>query len=78
VDLLRGSSSRDKDGGSAAAQCGKALPYREMVSLILGGYASPSPSGGIASSRKNNTSDGKAEPYRSVERHSRDVKRWKW
>ena len=51
--------------GFAAAQCGKALPYR-WVSKITGGYAS---SRGAASRKR--ASGGKAEPYRTVRRQSR-------
>jgi hypothetical protein len=52
--------------GFAAAQCGKALPYR-WVSKITGGYASQL----RRSLKRKRASGGKAEPFRTVLRQSR-------
>jgi thiol-disulfide isomerase/thioredoxin len=56
------------DRGFAAAQCGKALPFRR--SSFFEGEAAPR-LGGIASSISLRPSNGKAQPYRSVLRQSR-------
>jgi thiol-disulfide isomerase/thioredoxin len=56
------------DCGSAAAQCGKALPFRR--STFFEGEATPR-LGGVASSISLNPSNGKAKPFRTVLRQSR-------
>ena len=61
--------SNHRDGGSAAAQCGKALPFRRFA-LKDQGEAAPRP-GGIASSSFHQARGGKAKPYRTVLRQSR-------
>src|SRR6266550_500716 len=54
--------------GSAAAQCGKALPFR--CSLFFEGEAAPR-LGGLASFAHYGRRAGKAKPYRTVRRQSR-------
>jgi len=48
----------------AAAQCGKATPYRRVEDWKPKGYASGDSRG--AASNKSPTRTGKAEPYRTV------------
>jgi len=54
--------------GSAAAQCGKALPFRRSPVSTIRGYASQT--GGTASKLSLGRL-GKAEPFRTVRRLSR-------
>src|SRR5260370_42019178 len=56
------------DRGSAAAQCGKALPFR--CSLFFEEEAAPR-LGGLASFPHYGRRAGKAKPYRTVRRQSR-------
>jgi hypothetical protein len=55
--------------GSAAAQCGKATPYREVIFNC--GEAAPRPNTRRRSLEPYLSRTGKAEPYRTGRRQSR-------
>src|SRR5688572_21292253 len=57
--------------GSAAAQCGEALPHRNHL-ILSGERLRLEPSGGGVASKTGRAFHGEAEPHRTVRRRSRE------